>query len=106
MPNYQDGKIYTIRNKNDTSLIYVGSTTQPLFKRFYEDKSHSKSNSKSNTQCILYNSVEDWNDWYIKLYENCPCQSKEELHKNEREIMREIGNLNNLQVLNLPNTLS
>jgi hypothetical protein len=30
---YKNGKIYTIRCKNDDTLIYVGSTTQPLFKR-------------------------------------------------------------------------
>ncbi len=30
---YKNGKIYTIRYKNDNSLIYVGSTVQPLFKR-------------------------------------------------------------------------
>ena len=29
---YKNGKIYTIRYKNDDSLIYVGSTIQPLFK--------------------------------------------------------------------------
>jgi len=32
---YKNGKIYTIRHKNDDSLIYVGSTVQPLFKRWY-----------------------------------------------------------------------
>ena len=31
---YQNGKIYTIRNKNDDNLIYVGSTVQPLHKHF------------------------------------------------------------------------
>ena len=32
--NYKNGKIYTVRCKNDNSLIYVGSTIQPLFKRW------------------------------------------------------------------------
>ena len=32
---YKNGKIYTIRCKNDDSLIYVGSTVQPLFKRLH-----------------------------------------------------------------------
>jgi hypothetical protein len=35
---YKNGKIYTIRCKNDDTLIYVGATTQPLFKRWYEHK--------------------------------------------------------------------
>ena len=34
MPDkYKNGKIYTIRCKKDDTLIYVGSTTQPLFKK-------------------------------------------------------------------------
>ena len=36
---YKNGNIYTIRYKNDDSLIYVGSTIQQLFKRWYEHKS-------------------------------------------------------------------
>jgi len=35
---YKNGKIYTIRCKNDDTLIYVGSTIQPLFKRWYGHK--------------------------------------------------------------------
>ena len=35
---YKNSKIYTIRYRNDNSLIYVGSTTQPLYKRWYEHK--------------------------------------------------------------------
>ena len=38
---YKNGKIYTIRYKNDDSLIYVGSTVQPLFKRWHQHKKNS-----------------------------------------------------------------
>jgi hypothetical protein len=34
MPDYQKGKICTIRNRNDDTKIYVGSTIQPLAVRF------------------------------------------------------------------------
>ena len=34
MLDYQNGKIYTIRYKKDSSLIYVGSTCLPLWMRF------------------------------------------------------------------------
>ena len=34
MPDYTKGKIYTIRCKTDDTLIYVGSTIQPLSVRF------------------------------------------------------------------------
>ena len=90
MPNYADGKIYTIRNRNDTTLIYVGSTTQPLYKRFYKHKEHSTTDRK----CYFHNLVEDWNDWYIELYEKFPCESSENLLKREGEVIREIGKLN------------
>ncbi len=37
---------------------------------------------------------DDWNNWYIELYENYPCNCKEELLKREGEIIRLIGTLN------------
>ena len=38
-PNkYHNGKIYTIRCRDDDTLIYVGSSCLPLHKRFYEHK--------------------------------------------------------------------
>ena len=44
---YNNGKIYTIRCNNDDTLIYVGSTVQPLYKTWYEHKSiHKNENSK------------------------------------------------------------
>ena len=36
----------------------------------------------------------DINDWYIELYEDCPCDRKEELNKREGQVIREIGLLN------------
>ena len=36
MPDYSKGQIYTIRNRNDNSKIYVGSTIQSLAVRFGE----------------------------------------------------------------------
>ena len=36
----------------------------------------------------------DWSNWYIELYENYPCNSKEELLKKEGEVIRLIGSLN------------
>jgi predicted GIY-YIG superfamily endonuclease len=36
---YNNGKIYTIRCREDPALIYVGSTTQPLHKRWFTHKS-------------------------------------------------------------------
>lgn len=90
MVNYQNGKIYTIRNQNDPSLIYVGSTSNTLSQRL---NSH-KQQSKCKYQIPFYQQIEDWSDWYIELYENYPCNNKEELNKREGEIIRQIGTLN------------
>ncbi len=93
MPDYSKGKIYTIRCRNDPSLIYVGSTIQSLAKRFSHHKKDSRNTVKyPNHQ--LYTKTEDWNDWYIELYLNYPCNTVEELRQKEGEIIREIGNLN------------
>ena len=90
MPNYQNGKIYTIRCRTDDTKIYVGSTTTTLSQRITQHRSASK----KQTQTIWYNNVEDWGDWYIELYEDCPCENKEQLCKREGEVIRQIGNLN------------
>jgi len=91
MVNYKDGKIYTIRCRNDDTLIYVGSTTQPLYKRFWKHKT----DSNNHTNNLLYNTVNsDWTNWYIELYELYSCNSKMELGKKEGEVIREIGTLN------------
>lgn len=91
MPDYSKGKIYTIRCKSDPSLIYVGSTIQSLAKRFGGHKIDGK---REEHKSQFHNKVEDWNDWYIELYESFPCKSVEELRKKEGEVIREIATLN------------
>lgn len=87
MPDYSKGKIYTIRNKNDTSLIYVGSTIQPLSKRL--------GGHRRNKDTEISKKVNgEWDKWYIELYELCPCNCREELLKKEGEIIRLIGTIN------------
>ncbi len=86
---YEKSKIYTIRCRTDDNLIYVGSTTQPLKKRLQDHKAKALSCPDR-----WYKNVEDWNDWYIELYEEFPCQNKEQLLKREGEITRLIGTVN------------
>ena len=91
MPDYQNGRIYTVRCRTDNSLIYVGSTTMPLSQRF--------SLHKTDKACSLYRLIQnnfngDWCDWYIELYEEYPCNNKEILNKREGEIQREIATIN------------
>lgn len=93
MPDYSKGQIYTIRNRNDDSKIYIGSTIQPLYKRLYTHKCNSKKEECVNR--LLYIEVNnDWSNWYIELYENYPCNNRNELEKREGEIIRLIGTLN------------
>ena len=91
MPDYSKGQIYTIRCYDDKSLIYVGSTIQPLSKRFNH---HKKDNNCSLYQYINKNYNGIWNNWYIELYEEFKCDNKEQLNKREGEIQREIATIN------------
>ncbi len=75
MPDYSKGQIYSIRFHNNISLIYIGSTIQPLYKRMYKHK--------CDTNISLYKIIEteyknDWSVCYIELYELFPCNSKQE----------------------------
>jgi len=49
---YKNGKIYTIRYTNDDTLIYVGSTTQPLYKMFMDHKKN-----ETNEKIHAYNVI-------------------------------------------------
>ena len=91
---YKNGKIYTIRYRNDDSLIYVGSTIVPLYKRFSDHKGLLKKTKYENVQIYKKMNETDINDWYIELYEDCPCERKEQLTQREGQVIREIATLN------------
>ena len=65
MPDYKQGKIYTILCKTDDTLIYVGSTVQSLSERMAKHRYDSMKRSNN----FFYQHINDWNDWYIELYE-------------------------------------
>jgi hypothetical protein len=74
--DYSKGLIYTIIHVNDTSLIYVGSTTD-FSKRKYTHKSKCKS-----SQIKLYVMIKDnggWEMFVMKPYKLFPCNSSIEL---------------------------
>jgi hypothetical protein len=80
MPDYLEGNIYTIRCKTDNTLIYVGSTTQSLSMRMAGHRKEIYKNRKQYTK-KLYKTIREMDnldEWYIELYENCPCNNKEE----------------------------
>ena len=80
MPNYQNGKIYTIRHP-DTEKYYLGSTTQALSERFRGHKRLQNTTAKQ-----LFDLGID--QCYIELLENYQCNSVEELTKREGELIR------------------
>ncbi len=94
MPDYSKGKIYTIRCYNDTSLIYVGSTTQQLSQRWTDHKQHSTQDINKNR--LIYKTIDEngIDSFYIELYEDFPCANKQELQKREGEVMRQIATIN------------
>ena len=102
---YANGKIYTIRS-HQTDKYYIGSTTQPLSKRFYQHKQQIENHSRysenynmAKINGIIYNkkvpmllSLKDilcHSDAYIELLEEYPCKNKKQLEKREYELIRE-----------------
>ena len=90
MPNYEEGKVYCIRS-HATVGCYVGSTTQPLYKRFYKHKQDYNRwlNNNDLKYTTSYKVLEHGiDDCYIELIENVSCNNKNELERREGEIMR------------------
>jgi len=90
MPNYQLGKIYTVRSLTSPE-IYVGSTCMILCKRMALHRSNWKKGLILGRNKEI---VSDINEWFIELYENYPCDKVEELTAREGVIIREIATLN------------
>ena len=87
MPNYQQGKIYSIRSVSRPDLIYIGSTTQQLSKRMGGHRRKRKYNCSSTI-------IIDIGDAYIELIQNFPCNSVDELEAQENIHMRAIKCVN------------
>ena len=96
MPNYSNGKIYTIIFHNSNE-IYIGSTTQSLAVRFGE---HKKDKTISLNKLINSKYNGNWSECYYELYENYSSNSKEELRKREGEIMRQFKSDKNYICIN------
>jgi hypothetical protein len=97
MPDYKNGKIYKLTN-SDESLVYIGSTTQPLCERkaghraTYKRWIKAKSGVNYVTSFKLFEANED--DVNIQLIEAYPCNSKEELHARERFYIKQMECIN------------
>ena len=96
MVNYDNGKIYKLVRLTDDVVVYVGSTCETaLCRRLakHKDKAIRCPNRK------VYKSINEnggWENHQIILIEHCNCNSKDELHKKEREFivsLKPIGNI-------------
>jgi hypothetical protein len=93
MPNYRNAKIYCIRS-HQTDMVYVGSTCVGLSQRMaghrcnYKRYKNGKGRNTTSFEILKYNNA------YIELIENCPCDSKEELLKKEGEYIRSMNCVN------------
>ena len=93
MPDYQNGKIYTIRS-HQTDDIYIGSTIQPLSVRFGGHKRAYKSYKDGKYQYVPSFKILEHEDAYIELLENYPCNDKNELTRREGELIRQTDCIN------------
>ena len=84
MPDYKDGKIYMIWSSN-TDKVYIGSTTQPLHKRFHDHKN-------SIPGVLAAREVLACGEARIELIEDHPCANKAELNAREGQVMRGYDN--------------
>lgn len=91
MPDYSKGKIYKIENDIDDE-IYIGSTVQPLCKRW---ECH-KRNCNNGESSKLYNLMREYGVEHFKiiLVEEYPCDNVEQLTQKEAEYIKQLGTLN------------
>lgn len=79
MPNYQNSKIYKLIC-NETTDIYIGSTTEKLCVRFNQHKYDWVHCRSSLTSSLIFNMGEA----KIILLENYPCNTVDELRAREQ----------------------
>ena len=97
--NYKNGKIYKIEPLNgEEGDIYIGSTTKEyLSQRMTAHRGGYKSwkNGKGN-KLMSFDLFEKYGaeNCCIILLENCPCESKDELHAKESHHIRTLNCVN------------
>ena len=89
------GKIYSIRS-HQTNDIYIGSTIDDLPKRLYGHKRDYRRFMNEKDSYVTSFEIVKYEDCYIELIENFPCNSKNELHRKEGEIIRKTECVNKL----------
>ena len=85
--SYQDGLIYTITSGDD---FYVGST-KDFTDRWRKHKSNMANKNSHEYNKKLYQVIrENKNDWNMTIHHEYPCETEEELKKEEQKTMDEL----------------
>jgi hypothetical protein len=88
--DYTKGKIYKITD-NAYTKMYIGSTIQPLCKRFAHHKAkYLKWKNGSNHKLTVFEIFDEFSieNCKIELIENYSCNSKEQLEQKEGDHIR------------------
>lgn len=91
--NYKNGKIYALRT-HQSNEIYIGSTCSPLYKRLYQHKTNYNNWLNGKMHYITSYEILKYDDVYIDLIEEYPCENKLQLRKKEGEYQREMDCIN------------
>jgi hypothetical protein len=87
------GRVYRIYNSLD-DLVYVGSTTQTLSRRFSAHKLKAKA-ERSHLKCDQHWNEIGWDHVHIEILEEGPYQSKDFLRKAENKWIKEMDTIRN-----------
>ena len=85
---FNKSMVYSIRTPH-SELYYIGSTTQPLCKRFVNHKSQYKVYQIGKGHFITSFKILELGDAYIELLEEVNCENRNQLEKREGELIRE-----------------
>jgi hypothetical protein len=87
MTDYSQGKIYVLKS-SQTDDVYIGSTKETLEDRFDSHKRDYKKWLNGKTHYITSFDLMKYDDVYIELLEDYPCNSKKELELEEGKYQR------------------
>ena len=93
MPDYKQGKIYSIRSFQ-TDDIYIGSTTQELCNRMSGHRRNYKKYLNGKYTFVTSFDILKYDDAYIELIEKYPCTCKKELEAIEGKYIRKMDCVN------------
>ena len=100
MPNYQNGKIYSL-SAPDVPEIYIGSTCETLQRRFQKHISDYKRWLKDGADWRTSYYIVQHPNATITLIEEFPCNSMEELTAREYELMKDKNVCNRMKKVKL-----